>query len=79
MPIAGFPDPYITCTFIDDENLFVCLFYNKTLTHYHFIYNDQEHKIVSEISKTVLDCTMKNFPYKCFFNIEDNQIYIFYR
>jgi len=39
MAIEGFDDPFITCTFIDDERIFVNLFHNYTLTHYHFIFN----------------------------------------
>jgi hypothetical protein len=39
MAISGFPDPYITCCFVDNSRVFVNLFYNYTLTHYHFIYN----------------------------------------
>ena len=79
MPIAGFQDPYISCTFITDETLYVCLFYNKKLTHFHFIYDDQARKIISPISQHELTCTMKNFPYKSFYNPDDSQIYTFYR
>lgn len=39
MAIQGFPDPYITCTFIDDTRVFVNLFHNHKLIHYHFIYD----------------------------------------
>lgn len=39
MPNPGFPDPYIVSTFIDDKRLFVALFHNSSLTHYHFIYD----------------------------------------
>jgi len=39
MAIEGFEDPYITCTFIDDERIFVNLHHNYDLMHHHFIYN----------------------------------------
>lgn len=39
MPINGFSDPYITCTFCTDDVVFVNLFHNATLWHHHFFYN----------------------------------------
>lgn len=39
MAIQGFADPYITCAFIDDDRIFVNLFHNYSLVHWHFIYN----------------------------------------
>ena len=36
---ADFPDPYVTCCFVTDTRIFVALFYNYTLTHYHFIWD----------------------------------------
>ena len=39
MPIQGFPDPFITCTFIDDNRIAVQLFYNYSQVHYHFVYD----------------------------------------
>lgn len=79
MAISGFPDPYVTCCFIDDERIFVNLFYNFDLTHYHFIYNAKTQKMQGQFVKMKIDCSKKNFPYKCFFNEEDNEIYSFYR
>ena len=38
MPINDFPDPFISCVFIDDNLIFVNLFHNATLTHHHFFY-----------------------------------------
>ena len=37
MCILTFPDPFITCCFITDDLMFVNLFHNATITHYHFI------------------------------------------
>ena len=76
-----FPDANITCCFIDDETIFVALFHNYTRTHYHFIYDCKRKCILDnrEPVKMVLDCTRKNFPYKCFYSEENQQIYCFYR
>lgn len=79
MAISGFPDPYITCCFIDDTKLFINLFYNYDLTHYHFIWDIEKKQVVGEIVSKKLDCSKKNFPYKCFFNDEKREIYSFYR
>lgn len=79
MPINRFPDPFITCVFIDDETLFINLFYNHNLTHYHFIWDTKELKINGEVVKKQLDCSKKNFPFKCFYNDEKKEIYSFYR
>ena len=74
----SFPDPFITCTFLDAKKIFVNLFHNYSFTHYHFLY-DLEKKSASKVSSRVLTCTKKNFPYKCFYNDEKNEIYSFYR
>jgi hypothetical protein len=79
MAIQGFPDPYITCTFITDDRIFVNLFHNFTLTHYHFVYNITSGSMEGNASKYVMDCSKKNFPYKSFYNDELNEIYSFYR
>jgi hypothetical protein len=38
-PIPDFPDPFITCTFVSEEWIFVNLFHQGTLTHHHFFFN----------------------------------------
>lgn len=70
MAISGFPDPYITCAFIDDERIFINLFYNYEYTHYHFIWDTTNRKILGEVVTKKLVCSKKNFPYKCFYNEE---------
>jgi hypothetical protein len=45
MPINNFPDPFITCTFVNDEIIFVNLFHNATKIHYHFFFNIKTRKI----------------------------------
>jgi len=38
MPIDNFPDPFISCVFIDDDLLYINLFHNATVTHHHFFF-----------------------------------------
>lgn len=71
MPINNFPDPFITCTFVNDNILFVNLFHNHSLFHYHFFFHILEKKITS-LTKVKLDSNNKNFPYKCFYNSDLN-------
>jgi hypothetical protein len=78
MPIDNFPDPFINCCFITDKLLFVNLFHNASLNHHHFFYNIETKQITShEIIK--MECNKKNFPQKCFYNSNNNEIYTFYR
>ena len=78
MPINGFSDPYITCTFCTDDVVFVNLFHNETLVHHQFFYNIHEKRIFRK-TKFKMDSNEKNFPYKCFFSAEYNHVYSFYR
>lgn len=79
MCIQTFPDPFITCCFVSDTKIFINLFHNATLTHYHFLYDIEVREVVGDVVKRVLDSTKKNFPYNCFYNDERNEIYSFYR
>jgi hypothetical protein len=79
MPIAGFPDPFIVCAFLNNDKICISLFHNKTLRHFHFIYSVEAKSILGEPVILKMECTMKNFPYKIFSNDEENEIYIFYR
>ena len=47
MPIDDFPEPFISCTFINNELIFVNLFHTSTLTHHHFFYNYNRRKITT--------------------------------
>lgn len=78
MPINNFPDPFITCTWIHDDLIFVNLYHNHSITHYHFFFHVSSRKITS-LAKVNLQSNNKNFPYKCFYNSELNQVYSFYR
>mmetsp|Transcript_801 Transcript_801/g.1008 ORF Transcript_801/g.1008 Transcript_801/m.1008 type:complete len:398 (-) Transcript_801:899-2092(-) len=79
MAIEGFPDPYITCAFVGDDKIFINLFHNYTFTHYHFVYDIRRKAIDGQVVSRNIDCSKKNFPYKCFYNDEKNEIYSFYR
>lgn len=78
MPIDGFGDPFIICTFVTDETLFVNLFHNKELKHIHFFYNSTTTQIINRFEK-VLETSQLNFPYKCFWNETQSEVYSFYR
>jgi hypothetical protein len=69
----------VTCCFITDEKVFINLFYNPTLTHYHFIWDVTKKSIVGKPVQLKMECSKKNFPYKCFYNEDKHEIYSFYR
>ena len=65
-----FPDPFCTCTFLSNTLIYIDLFANAELKHIHFIYDIAAKKMVGQQVEKILNCTEKNFPYKCFFNEE---------
>ena len=79
MAVEGFPDPYSNCCFIDENLLYVCLFYNYSATHYHFIYDSNIKSIIGKPEAIQFEKSMKNFPYKSFFNSDTKEVYTFYR
>ena len=80
MPINNFPDPFIDCCFINDDLLFINLFHNKLVEHHHFFYYWKEKRIVRHTKLSMKGLSSpKNFPTKCFYNTEYNEIYTFYR
>jgi hypothetical protein len=79
MPIDGFSDPYITCCFINDDLLFVNLFHSATLMHHHFLYNPKTKDVNNIFKQKIENCTNLNFPYKCFWNPVQTEVYSFYR
>lgn len=92
MPCDDLPDPFIVCCFVGDTKVFVALFHGYTQTHYHFIWdlstrtiigdtlNDSGGGSITDAAVThKLDTSNKNFPYKCFYSEEKDQIYVFYR
>lgn len=79
MPNQGFSDPYIVATFCNnDECVFVNLFHNGTLTHYHFVY-EIHCSTITFLVKRQIGGSKKNFPYKCFYNEDSQTVYSFYR
>ena len=78
MPIDNFPDPFITCCFINDTLIYVNLYHSATKCHHSFIYNYKTRKISSH-QKVQMTTNKLNFPYKCFYNSEENEIFSFYR
>ena len=79
--IDNFPHPMSCCCFIDDNTIFVSLFHNQTLTHYHFLYHIKS-KTISELKDHHFNanvCSEENFPQKCFYNKTQGEIYTFYR
>jgi hypothetical protein len=79
-----FCDPFITACFVNDDKVFVSFFHNYSRTHYHFIWDLVNLKVIGkdggeEPVAIVFDCTYKNFPYKCFYFDERDELYVFYR
>tara|TARA_B110000285_G_C15136215_1_gene627098 strand:+ start:509 stop:961 length:453 start_codon:yes stop_codon:yes gene_type:complete len=74
-----FPDPFGTCCFVNDTTIFIGVFHNYTRTHYHFFWDCTKRAIQGEIGSMVIDCNLKNFPYKCFFSETRQEVYLFYR
>ena len=79
MTIEQFSEPYATCCFIDDDKVFVNLFHNQEFMHYHFILDLKKGKIIGSTVSRKLEKQKKNFPLKCFYNSDKNEIYSFYR
>lgn len=74
-----FPEPYITCCFVGDDKVFIDLFYNYKLTHYHFFWDIRMRRIVGKRGKQRMVCNKANFPYACFYSETRNEVYSFYR
>ena len=74
-----FPEPYVSCCFVTDDKVFVDVFYNFKLTHYHFVWDLRLRRIFGKRGKIKVDCTSANFPYNCFYSEPRHMIYSFYR
>jgi hypothetical protein len=79
MAVSNFPDPFVTCCFVQEKVLFINLFYSYECTHYHFYFDFESRKILGQVKSMVIGTSKKNFPYKCFYNDEENEVYSFYR
>ena len=60
-------------------------FYTPFLQHHHFIWDFEQKVIIgrknafnSSVCRN-LDCSIKNFPLKCFYNEGEGEILLFYR
>ena len=78
MAIDNFEDPFINCCFVDNKHIYVNLFHTQTFTVHHFVYN-QETKAIGRRAPVKLPKNDQNFPYKCFYNNDNNEVYQFYR
>lgn len=78
---SGFDDPFINIEFVTDDRLFVNLFHNETITHYHFLYDIQNKRILDEVSTSIKfeNSSKQNFPQKCFYNDDRSEFYAFYQ
>lgn len=80
-----FCDPFINCCFVNDTKIFIAFFHNYSRTHYHFMWDIAEHKVIEDkngetkLVKKVLNCGLKNFPYKSFYYEDKDELYTFYR
>jgi hypothetical protein len=63
----------------------VAFFYAGYYQHHHFVWDFAKKEITGKknvLNSTIimeLDCSRKNFPLKCFFNEEYDEILVFYR
>ena len=78
MPISNFPEPFCTSTWCNDTIVYVNVFLNQEQSHYHFFFNIETREITG-LQKLKLECNDKNFPWKSFYNSDENEVYTFYR
>ena len=78
MPIDGFGDPYIVCTFVTCTILYVALFHNGDMKHHHFFYDSEKREVFGHYEQ-VMETSPLNFPYKCFWNETQHEVYCIYR
>ena len=60
LPITGFMEPLITCSFLEDDSLFVSCYHRMQKKQYHFMYSYKEKKMLSDpIMTKIMDkkCT----------------------
>jgi hypothetical protein len=76
-----FHDPYMTGCFIDQDIIFVSVFENFSLTHYHFFFDLVKRTLVGEVHVKKMEGIMPgtDFPIKCFYNEDLKEVYLFYR
>lgn len=92
IPNDQFSDPFITCCFISDSQIFVNFYHNHSTTHYHFIwdlkykcvigspvFNDKGQRLADAPITRKIESNLKNFPNECFYHKLKNRVYSFYR
>ena len=79
MCLTSTPDPFITCCFVTDEVVFINLFHTYSKIHYHFFFNIDKREIEGEVAKMEIKNFASNFPLKCIYNEDKEEIYAFYR
>jgi hypothetical protein len=79
-----FSDPFAVCSFVGDDKIFVAFFHNYSKTHYHFMWDLANKKVIGDKGGPepvirVMECGKKNFPYKSFYFDLRDELYVFYR
>lgn len=71
------PDPNISVCFVNNEVVFVAVFYNYDLRHFHFFLDVKNKCVIGSVVEIKFEnCTKKNFPVKSFYNNERKEIYL---
>ena len=87
MPCQDLADPFITCCWVGMDKVYVALFHGGTMTHYHFMWDVNERKLIGMNDVTLgeqavshkMSGARQNFPFKSFYSEEKDEIYTFYR
>ena len=72
-------EPFVSCCFMSDNKIFINLLYYYDKTHYHFFYDYEKREVCGQVVKMDLKNGQSNFPFRCFYNDEDDEVYSFYR
>lgn len=46
MANGDFQDPFITCTWVGDDKIYVNFFHNHSKTHYHFLWHVRDRRVI---------------------------------
>jgi hypothetical protein len=55
------------------------LFHTYSHTHYHFFFNIDKREIEGEAAKVQIENYSSNYPLKCIYNEDKQEVYSFYR
>ena len=70
MAIDQFNEPFACCCFVDDQTVFISLFHNYEMKHYHFLLDLNKKKVIGKVASKEMEHLKKNYPIKCFYNKE---------